>query len=78
MLRGRLHFSERRACRLTGQHRSTQRHGPPAPAADDADLRAQLRVIAERKTRWGYRRAHEDVRIVVELRRRSCGLMVRR
>ncbi len=62
MLRGRLRFSERRACLLTGQHRSTQRHGPPAPAADDADLRAQLRAIAERKTRWGYRRAHGRLR----------------
>jgi len=62
MLRGRLGFSERRACRLAGQHRSTQRHDPPVPAADDADLRARLRVIAERKKRWGYRRAHAQLR----------------
>ena len=28
MLRDRLGVSERRACRVTGQHRSTQRHEP--------------------------------------------------
>ena len=45
MLRDRLHFSERRACRL-GQHRSTQRHEPPAAMAEDSDLRRELRDIA--------------------------------
>jgi len=62
MLRGRLHFSERRACRLAGQHRSTQRHEPLAPSAEDHDLRAELRRIARRKPRWGYRRAHGHLR----------------
>ncbi len=62
MLRGRQHFSERRACRLAGQHRSTQRHEPSAPAQDDSDLRRQLRDIARRKPRWGYRRAHGHLR----------------
>ncbi len=61
MLRDRLKFSERRACLLTGQHRSTQRHAP-SPAVDDGDLRAQLREIAARKPRWGYRRAHAQLR----------------
>ena len=62
MLVGRLAFSERRACLLTGQHRSTQRHEPCAPAAQDGALRQQLREIAERKPRWGYRRAHGHLR----------------
>ncbi len=62
MLRDRLHLSERRACRLAGQHRSTQRHEPPAPSVDDAGLRARLREIAKRKPRWGYRRAHGQLR----------------
>jgi len=62
MLVDRLHFSERRACRLAGQHRSTQRHEPPAPSAEDRDLRAELRRIARRKPRWGYRRAHGHLR----------------
>jgi putative transposase len=62
MLRDRLHFSERRACRLAGQHRSTQRHEPRAAAAADSDLRRELRDIARRKPRWGYRRAHGHLR----------------
>ncbi len=62
MLRDRLEFSERRACLLVGQHRSTQRHEPPAPSDDDAELRARLREIAKRKPRWGYRRAHAQLR----------------
>ena len=51
-------MSERRACRLAGQHRSTQRHEPVA-AKDDAALRAQLRRISRERPRWGYRRAHQ-------------------
>ncbi len=62
MLRDRLDVSERWACRVVGQHRSTQRHEPRAPAVDDAALREQLRAIAGRKKRWGYRRAHAHLR----------------
>ncbi len=50
-------MSERRACRLAGQHRSTQRHEPTV-AHDDAALQAQLRRISRERPRWGYRRAH--------------------
>ena len=57
MLQGRLGFSERRACRIAGQHRSTQRHEPQL-APDDAALRKRLREISKDKKRWGYRRAH--------------------
>ena len=57
MLQDRLGLSERRACRIAGQHRSTQRH-EPTKALDDAALRAELRKISKRKPRWGYRRAH--------------------
>jgi transposase InsO family protein len=62
MLRDRLHYSERRACRLAGQHRSTQRHEPPAAGVQDSDLRRELRDLAARKPRWGYRRAHGHLR----------------
>src|SRR5450755_333787 len=55
-LRDRLGMSERRACRLAGQHRSTQRH-EPVVAGDDAALRAELRRISRERPRWGYRRA---------------------
>jgi putative transposase len=51
-------MSERRACRLAGQHRSTQRH-EPIVAQDDAALRGQLRRISRERPRWGYRRAHQ-------------------
>ena len=58
MLQDRLGLSERRACQITGQHRSTQRH-QPARAVADAALRAELRRISRRRARWGYRRAHQ-------------------
>jgi len=57
MLQDRLGLSERRACRIAGQTRSTQRHCPQA-APDDAALRRRLRKISEDRPRWGYRRAH--------------------
>ncbi len=57
MLVDRLGLSERRACRITGQNRSTQRHCPQV-APDDAALRRRLRKISEQRPRWGYRRAH--------------------
>ena len=56
-LRDRLGMSERRACRLAGQHRSTQRH-ELVVADDDAALRSELRRISRERPRWGYRRAH--------------------
>ena len=61
MLRDRLGLSERRACRVVGQHRSTQRH-KPTRAGDDHALRAQLREISVQRPRWGYRRAHHRLR----------------
>ena len=57
MLEDRLGVSERRACQIAGQHRSTQRH-EPRRAQDDGALRARLRKISEERPRWGYRRAH--------------------
>jgi len=58
MLQDRLGLSERRACVIVGQHRSTQRH-QAASAADDQVLRAALRRISRDRPRWGYRRAHQ-------------------
>jgi putative transposase len=57
-LQERLGFSERRACRLAGQHRSTQRHVGPV-VEDDAVLRAELRAFSRERPRWGYRQAHQ-------------------
>ena len=57
MLQERLGLSQRRACRIIGQHRATQRRRPSV-ADPDGDLRARLRGFARRHPRWGYRRAH--------------------
>ena len=56
--------SERFACRVTGQHRTTQRHVAKAepPADPDAALRARLRDYAKGHPRWGFRRAYHDAR----------------
>ena len=56
MLGERLGVSERRACRITGQHRSTQRHQPRRTDRDDA-LRSALRELSRAHPRWGYRKA---------------------
>ncbi len=72
MLEDRLGLSERRACQIAGQHRSTQRR-EPQHAPDDGALRGRLREISRERPRWGYRRAH--ARLVEEgwaLNRKRC------
>jgi transposase InsO family protein len=56
--------SERFACRVTGQARSTQRQVPRGQTPDDpdADLRGWLRAYARAHPRWGHRRAYHDAR----------------
>src|SRR3954471_907142 len=61
MLIERLGLSERRACQITGQHRSTQRHASGGGDRDDA-LRARLRKLSAEHPRWGYRLAWGAVR----------------
>ncbi len=56
MLQTRFELSERRACRIAGQHRSTQRRLPTRGRGDDA-LRTELRVFSRGHPRWGYRKA---------------------
>jgi putative transposase len=59
-----LGVSERFACRVTGQHRATQRHEPVAttPQDPDAALRTWLRTYAKDHPRRGYRPAYHDAR----------------
>ena len=45
MLQDRLGLSERRACRVTGQHRSTQRRLPARGRGDEA-LRTELHAFS--------------------------------
>jgi hypothetical protein len=56
--------SERFTCRVTGQHRTTQRHQPgnSTPADPDAGLRQWLRDYAAAHPRLGHRRAYHDAR----------------
>lgn len=63
-LRRVLGVSERFACRVTGQHRATQRHQPASATPDDPDaaLRAWPRRYAKGHPRRGFRPAYHDAR----------------
>ncbi len=50
-----LGVSERKACAVLGQHRSTQRKAPRG-ADDEAALTADIVELAKRYGRYGYRR----------------------
>lgn len=54
--------SQRRACRVVGQPRSTQRLPAPVPADDEVEIRAWLRAFSKRRPRWGWRRAAKGLR----------------
>jgi putative transposase len=56
-----LGVSQRWACQLVGQHRSTQRHQPFQPDRDWV-LCEELRRLSRAHPRWGYRRAHAQLR----------------
>jgi putative transposase len=66
-----LGVSERRACRVLGQHRSTQRKTPTRPD-DEAALRADIIALAREHGRYGYRR------ITALLRDQGWGVNVKR
>ena len=50
-------LSQRRACRLMDRPRSTIRYHPK-PAADESELVRQIKRLARRHPRFGYRRVH--------------------
>jgi transposase InsO family protein len=58
----RFGVSERRACRVAGQHRSTQRKRRAPRPIEDAKLRGRLRALAREHPRWGYKMAARIVR----------------
>ena len=62
MLRERFGVSERRACRVVGQWRSTERLVPPTPSSEETELRAWLRAFSRERPRWGWRRAAKQAR----------------
>jgi putative transposase len=55
-LQALLDVSERRACRLIAADRASVRYR--SHRADDGELRAKLRALAEVRRRFGYRRLH--------------------
>jgi putative transposase len=57
-LRAVFRVSERFACRVVGQHRSTQRHAIKVVDIEEAKLRRRLRKIAAEHIRWGRRMAY--------------------
>jgi putative transposase len=61
-LQTRFGVSERRACAVVGQHRSTQRLVEPSPSDDEVALRAFLRAFSITRPRWGWRRAAKQAR----------------
>jgi len=62
VLRQRFGVSERRACNVAGQNRSTQRFVAKALSDDEQALRAFLRSFARARPRWGWRRAAKQAR----------------
>ena len=62
MLRDRFGVSERRACRVVGQYRSTQRLDAPPISDEERQLREFLRAFSTERPRWGWRRAAKAAR----------------
>jgi transposase InsO family protein len=58
----RFGVSQRRACRVVGQHRSTQRLVARPRLDEEQKLRRRLREIARRHPRWGWKTAHSILR----------------
>jgi hypothetical protein len=55
VLQDRFRVSQRRACRLAGQNRTTQRRPVPAADIEEQKLRRRIRDLALRHVRWGRR-----------------------
>jgi putative transposase len=58
----RFGVSQRRACRVAGQHRSTQRLTPRRRPDAEEKVRRRLREIARKHPRWGWKTAHVILR----------------
>ena len=63
VLHGRFRVSQRRACRLAGQSRNTQRRPMPVAAIEEQKLRRRIRELARRHVRWVLRRVHRRLRL---------------
>ncbi len=55
--------SQRRACRLAGQNRNTQRRPVPVSAIEEHKLRRRIRELGQRHVRWGRRLVYRRLRL---------------
>ena len=62
VLQERSRTSQRKVCRVVGQHRSTQRHLVKGVSIEERKLRHRLREIAAEHIRWGRRMAYRLLR----------------
>jgi len=62
MLETSFGVKERRACRVVGQHRSTQRLAVALPADDEVELRRWLVAFAKEHPRRGWKQAYQHRR----------------
>ncbi len=63
VLQDRFQVSQRRACRLAGQNRNTQRRPMPVAAIEEQKLRRRIRELARRHVRWGRRLVYRRLRL---------------
>jgi len=63
VLEDRFQVSQRRACRLAGQNRNTQRRPMPVAAIEEQKLRRRIRELARRHARWGRRLVYRRLRL---------------
>ena len=63
VLQERFRASQRRACRLVGQNRTTQRRPVPVATIEEQKLRRRIRELARRHVRWGRRLVYRRLRL---------------
>jgi len=63
VLEDRFRVSQRRACRLAGQHRNIQRRPVPLADIEVQKLRRRIRELARRHVRWGRRIVYRRLRL---------------
>ena len=63
VLQDRFRVSQRRACRLAGQNRNSQRRPLPVVDIEEQKLRQRIRALAQRHVRWGRRLVYRRLRL---------------
>ena len=63
VLQDRFRVSQRRACRLAGQNRTSQRWPVPVVGIEEQKLRRRICELARRHVRWGRRLVYRRLRL---------------